>query len=348
MTDSFEDISTTQWFWKTGIPTDVIQPTTGDWQEDQLSDLATMLCGMQIALSLVTIALNIVLILAIRGWVQLKRTSRVLLVNITVADIMICLCFASRSALSLQGIETPVSCIIPTTIASWAATSSITLILILAIDTYRAAHFINLVSNNNDNSSPVKLYSAIFVNWAFWAFVMVWAFCTSDNSVQVPCFFPNRYFDRYYVLFGSFIMIIMIPIIISFHISTVIVTSRRIREVQNIAANNSGGPFNDSDASSGQVSFIIRMKVVQKLSTITFVVCIIFLCTWGTLIIALITHKLVVEIDGEYLVYIGILVNINSASNFVVYFARSSKFRQALKQVFAMPRTVGPTPGMNT
>ena len=143
-------------------------------------------------------------------------------------------------------------------------------------------------------------------------------------------------------------MIIMIPIIILFHIATVIVTSRRIREVQNIAANNSGGTFNDSDASSGQVSFIIRMKVVQKLSTITFVVCIIFLCTWGTLIIALITHKLVVEIDGEYLVYIGILVNINSASNFVVYFARSSKFRQALKQVFAMPRTVGPTPGMNT
>ena len=290
-------------------------------------------------MGLTILAVNIIVIKCIKEWKKLNKTRKILLINISVADIILGLSFMLSFTFALLPIDKSKICHISSGTGVVSGLESISGITLLSIDLLISTQKLKKTNASQSNQVTKILVFALFAWWLISLGLAGWAVFANDKDYSKTVCTPTKVLLRSSRLLTVVCIgwALMITVVIC-NLASFYVARSCISEINE----------NSDSLTPQQLSLRMqRVKFNMKISHLAMAVSLLFLVCWGPWFILAILFQFYPNIVTEDKVgLVGALSMLNSLGNIFIYKWRSTEFSAALTKLMCVcrPNAVLPEP----
>ena len=317
--------------------------------------------AIQILLVIFIFIGNTLILVAIKQQKLMRKVSYYFIANLAVADILFGLALALRLVFLLTGTLNTATCVLILYVACVSGLSSATGILFLCLESSLAVRHMIIFKTA---FTPKRAWTLIIGSWLLWCLFSCLMLYHPDADVIPPaaCNFAHPFFNRYFLnLLWALLTVLMIVVIVlevltlyhvRKHVHNMIKGANKQNKKKDTPPNKTsdvgGEEANTTPHQQGeeQPSNNVQQKgeserqkrMLSRVSAMSQLVALIlasYVVTWGpyTLAVMLMCICPSCGVAGLHLVYLTLVISLNSAANVVIFAVKSREFRKAFKKM---------------
>ena len=313
------------------------------------SRLLYILMALQIVLVFFIMTGNTLILLAIRQGKLMRKVTYYFIGNLAIADMLFGLALALRLLFVLTETLYTDTCLLIILISAVLGLSSGTGIVFLCLESFLAVrHYIVFKTGLTPKVACILIASS----WLFWLL-----FCLqllyhpdADEIPAAQCHFAHPFFNRIFLIQLWVIMCALIVTILVLQILTIYHIKKHVKgllkqptvtQSQTSTSKLTAGQTSSKTSTASKVSKQGKESEQQKrmlgrisaMSQITALILICFVLTWGPYTVALALQTMCpgCGVTGQHLMYIVLIVSLNSLANVFIFAVKSKDFKRAFR-----------------